>query len=142
MASQNYANHAHRPVLMVVGTVFWTFAGVELTQWLLNGRRVPLALGLAGLLLSVAALLWISRRYTTALQDRIIKLEMRVRCAPLLTPDQQRQFAQLTNKQIVALRFAPDAEVPALLERAARERLSPDDIKRAIKNWQPDWDRT
>jgi len=42
----------------------------------------------------------------------------------------------------VALRFASDAELPALLERADREQLSSDQIKKAIKNWVPDWDRT
>jgi hypothetical protein len=45
-------------------------------------------------------------------------------------------------KQIAALRFASDAELPALLERAAREQLPPVAIKRAIKNWVPDLDRT
>ena len=44
--------------------------------------------------------------------------------------------------QIVALRFASDAELPGLLERAEREQLTADQIKRAIKNWVPDVDRT
>jgi len=87
-------------------------------------------------------LLYTSRRYTTALQDRIIKLEMRVRAAAFLTPEQQRLLMQLDTKQIVALRFASDAEMPALLERAAREKLPPKEIKRAIKAWVPDYDRT
>ena len=88
------------------------------------------------------ALLLISRNYITRLQDRIIRLEMRLRGANLLTPDQQRQLASLRIKQIVALRFASDAELPALVERAAREQLPPDSIKRAITTWVPDYDRT
>jgi hypothetical protein len=44
--------------------------------------------------------------------------------------------------QLVALRFASDQELPALVERADREHLSPDQIKRDIKNWVPDPDRT
>jgi uncharacterized protein DUF6526 len=91
---------------------------------------------------AVLVLLQISRRYTTRLQDRIIKLEMRVRTASYLTPDQQRLFAQLHNKQIAALRFASDDELPALLERSVREKLPPKEIKRAVKNWTPDLDRT
>jgi Family of unknown function (DUF6526) len=87
-------------------------------------------------------LLQISRSYTTRLQDRIIKLEMRGRCASLLTPGQQAIFNALPTPQIVALRFASDEELPALVERADRERLTPDQIKRAIKTWMPDWDRT
>src|SRR5262249_26986061 len=91
---------------------------------------------------AVIVLLQISRRYTTKLQDRIIKLEMRVRTAPFLTPEQQRLFAQLDNKQIAALRFACDAELPALLERGVREKLPPKEIKRSVKNWTADLDRT
>ena len=88
-------------------------------------------------------LLQISRRYTTKLQDRIIKLEMRMRTASLLTPEQQqRLFGQLNNKQIAALRFASDAELPALAERAVRDKLPPKDIKRAVQTWAPDFDRT
>jgi hypothetical protein len=84
----------------------------------------------------------ISRLYITRLQDRIIKLEMRVRTAELLTRDQQRALFGLTTKQIAALRFASDQELPALVERAVREHLTPADIKRAVKTWTPDYDRT
>jgi hypothetical protein len=97
---------------------------------------------MAGLIGAVVALLWISRRYVTRLQDRIIKLEMQIRCATLLTAPQQRLLAGLTNKQRVALRFASDEELAALLERASRESMAPDDIKRAIRTWVPDLDRT
>jgi hypothetical protein len=87
-------------------------------------------------------LLWISRLYITRLQDRIIKLEMRVRTAALLTPEQQRLLMTLDNKRIAALRFASDGELPALVERAVREKLPPKEIKRAITTWVPDNDRT
>ena len=50
--------------------------------------------------------------------------------------------SQLGRVQALALRFASDEELPALLERAARENLDVDQIKRAIVNWVPDWDRT
>jgi len=84
----------------------------------------------------------ISRTYITKLQDRIIRLEMRVRGVSVLTPEQQGLLAQLGIKQVVALRFASDAEMPVLLERAASEKLTPADIKRAITSWTPDFDRT
>jgi hypothetical protein len=48
----------------------------------------------------------------------------------------------LSMKQLAALRFASDAELPALCERAAREKLAPGDIKRAIRAWTPDYNRT
>src|SRR3954463_11214582 len=138
---QSYKNHVHRPVLTGVGYLFVAIALVTFLQrW--RATRDPLSIGLLALCGAVIVLLQISRRYTTRLQDRIIKLEMRVRTAAFLTPDQQRLFAQLDNKQISALRFASDAELPALLERAAREKLRPRDIKRAVKTWTPDLDRT
>ena len=62
--------------------------------------------------------------------------------ATLLPSTQQVALGRLSTPQIVALRFASDAELPALLERADREQLSSDQIKKAIKNWVPDWDRT
>jgi hypothetical protein len=138
---QSYKNHAHRPVLTAVGFVFVMIAMVSFVQrWRATGDR--LSIGLLALCAAVIVLLQISRRYTTRLQDRIIKLEMRVRTAALLTPEQQRLLAQLDNKQIAALRFACDAELPALLEHAAREKLKPDAIKREVKSWTPDRDRT
>jgi hypothetical protein len=84
----------------------------------------------------------IERVYTTRLQDRIIMLEMKVRCAELLADAHEAQLAQLSPKQIVALRFASDAELAALLERAVRERLGPDDIKKAVREWRADPHRT
>lgn len=138
---QSYKNHAYRPVLTVVGFMFVAFATVQFALlWGVLGRST--SLGLLALCAAVIVLLQISRSYTTRLQDRIIKLEMRVRTAPLLTLEQQQLFAQLNNKQIAALRFACDAELPALLERAAREKLPPKEIKRAVKTWTPDLDRT
>jgi len=101
-----------------------------------------MGIGLFGLTGAILTLLLISRAYTTALQDRIIKLEMRLRCASLLTPSQQAIVARLPKPQLVALRFASDGELPSLVERADREQLTADQIKRAITNWLPDLDRT
>jgi Family of unknown function (DUF6526) len=139
---QSYKNHAHRPVPTVIGYLFLVIALVAFEARWSGGGRVSFAIGLLSLCASVATLLWISRVYTTALQDRIIKLEMRVRTAAFLSAEQQRLLGQLTNKQIAALRFASDAELPALLERAVREKLPPRAIKQAVTNWTPDPDRT
>jgi hypothetical protein len=111
-------------------------------RWFQIGGRYTMALGLIGLIGAVQILLAISRVYTTKLQDRVIKLEMRVRAITLLTPAQQAVLARLTKPQVVALRFASDAELPSLVERADREKLTANQIKEAITNWLPDWDRT
>jgi hypothetical protein len=140
---QSFENHVHRPVQTALGYLFLAVAVVAFAlRWFGIGGRVSFAIGLLSLCASVTMLLVISRTYTTRLQDRIIKLEMRVRTASLLTPEQQRLLGQLDNKQIAALRFASDAELAALLERAVREKLPPKEIKRAIKSWTADLDRT
>jgi hypothetical protein len=141
--TQNYANHVHRPTMTIVGYLFLLLALVAFVfRWLEIGGRSAFAVGLVAMVMSLATLLAISRVYITRLQDRIIKLEMRMRTAALLPPQQLAVLGRLTTKQIAALRFASDDELPALVERAARENLKPDDIKRAVKIWVPDLDRT
>jgi hypothetical protein len=143
MTGQTYANHAHRPTLTAVGGFFVVVALASFAmRWFNMGGRGSFAVGLLALTAAVFTLLLISRAYTTKLQDRIIRLEMRVRGARTLTPEQQRVLEQLSIKQVVALRFASDPELPGLVERAAREKLAPGDIKRAITVWTPDLDRT
>ena len=143
MPQQSFEHHAHQPVAIGIGYLcLWLALAAFALRWFTIGGRVTMAIGLLLLCAAVQVLLFTSRNYTTRLQDRIIKLEMRVRTAAFLTPEQQRMLMQLDNKQIVALRFASDAELPALLERAVREKLPPREIKRAIKTWVPDLDRT
>jgi len=143
MATQTYATHRHNPKLTGIGFLFVLAAIVAFAlRWFTIGGRSMFAVGLAALTGAVIVLLLISRDYTTRLQDRIIKLEMRVRGAQLLSAQQQAALSRLSKPQVVALRFASDAELPALLERAEREHLTADQIKRAIKVWVADLDRT
>jgi len=143
MITQSYANHTHRPRATAVGglLVLVALAAFGL-RWFEVGGRTSFAIGLLALTGAVMSVVYTSRAYTTALQDRIIRLEMRVRGASVLTAEQQRLLAGLSMKQVVALRFASDAELPALLERTAREKLAPADIKRGITLWTADFDRT
>jgi hypothetical protein len=139
MATQTYATHRHQAWLTNIGGLFWLIAVVGIFFSGSPFGRLAIVCGFAG---AILALLLISRAYTTRLQDRIIKLEMRVRTASLLTPAQQSIVARLSKSQQVALRFASDAELGALAERAEREHLTGDQIKRAITNWVGDFDRT
>jgi hypothetical protein len=140
MADQSFENHAHRPTHT---GVLWLMALVALIlivmQWFGYNTRDWATLVIVLALFEIG---WISRAYIVRLQDRIIMLEMKMRAAELLPAGQDAQLAKLTKQQIVALRFASDDELGALLDRAVRESLTPKDIKAAIRTWRPDLYRT
>jgi hypothetical protein len=138
VAEQSYASHVHRPVLTAIAGLFTLLAVVLLGLFAFRQPSI-VAFGLLSLALGVFTLVLISRAYTVRLQDRIIRLEMHGRLARL---GRDRDFSRLSTAQIVALRFASDAELPALCDRTVAENLSADQIKRAVTNWQPDLHRT
>ena len=143
METQTYANHRHQPRLNGLGFLLTWIAIVSFAvRGYGIGGQLTMGIGLVGVIGANLTLLVMTRLYITRLQDRIIKLEMRLRATDALSPAQRTSLGQLTKSQIVALRFASDQELPGLIERAQRENLSGDQIKRAINTWVPDWDRT
>jgi Family of unknown function (DUF6526) len=77
---------------------------------------------------------------TLVVQNRLIRLEERLRLQRLLPADLQPRIAEFTVAQLVSLRFASDAELPALARKVLDEKL--DDrraIKQLVKNWKPDY---
>jgi hypothetical protein len=139
--TQSFQSHAHHPRATYVATLFWLIALILLIGQAFFGWRVTNWL-FATILFAIAPLVGISRWYVVKLQDRIIMLEEKVRAAELLNAGQDAQLAKLSPKQIAALRFASDEEFGSLLERAARENLSPKDIKASIRTWRQDLHRT
>lgn len=81
-----------------------------------------------------------ARIMAITVQNRLIRLEMRLRLKELLSGDLLARSKVLTVRQLIALRFASDAELPALIERTLKgEFKSGKEIKSAIKDWQADW---
>ena len=94
-----------------------------------------------GFLVALALLIGIvlSRNMPLRAQDRIIRLEERIRLQRVLPADLRGRIDDLTTDQLIGLRFAPDAEVPELARRALSGDLKTrSDIKSAIKNWRAD----
>jgi hypothetical protein len=92
-------------------------------------------------LLSVALLILVfkTRLYALKVQDRIIRLEERLRLTQILSEPLRSRIPELTEGQLIGLRFASDVEVPKLVERSLNEKLKRNDIKKAVQKWRPDY---
>jgi len=91
------------------------------------------------LALALLVLVFKVRLYALKVQDRVIRLEERLRLNQLLSEPLRSRIPELTEDQLCGLRFASDPEIPKLVERALKEKLSRKDIKQAIQTWRPDY---
>ena len=83
---------------------------------------------------------FLSRVQALTVQDRVIRLEMRLRLRGVLPPDLQPRINELTYRQLVAMRFASDAELTELVREVLEGKLATSkEIKERVKNWQADW---
>lgn len=143
MAEQSFENHAkfvpafHYFVIPVVAINF----GWQIYRWKAGGFTLD---GFESVLLAaaLAAGFFCARTFAMKVQDRVIRLEEQMRCGRLLPTDLQPRIGEFTAGQLVALRFASDAELPALARKVLDEKLTERKaIKQLIKNWKPDYDR-
>src|SRR5438067_6507374 len=139
---QNYKNHTRfdppwhffvAPVLLlnVIAAVWttilrWPAHHVLFLWWVLMSIVLLMAVGRA-------------RQHSLTAQDRLIRLEERLRYTALLPPDLLARSQSLSVRQIIGLRFASDDELADLVRRALDENLTEKQIKQAINNWRPDY---
>jgi c-di-AMP phosphodiesterase-like protein len=137
--NQNYQNHRRfHPIYHYILSVLILLTLVGAISFVIrNGISL-----LATLILAIVVILLIMfsliRQYPLKAQDRAIRAEENLRHYVLAG----KLFDErLTIRQITALRFASDAELPKLSEKAASQNLSPEDIKKQITNWKADYYR-
>jgi len=139
---QNYGNHARMvapfhyvalPLLLI--NFGWSIyrAITAMSTETIIGALTALALIIIGLFSRIHAL-WA--------QDRVIRLEMRLKLIEVLPDDLKSRVGDLSTAHLVALRFASDAELPGLVHRVLDGSLTEQKaIKQAIVNWQADYQR-
>lgn len=137
---QSAASHAATDTLthFVLGPIFL----VNFVVAIVVAVRAPHHLAMHLWLVVIAAALFLMavkmRLYSLRVQDRLIRLEERLRIAALAP---QAEVSRLSIPQLIALRFASDAELPALVARTLAENLDPKAIKSSIQTWRPDYAR-
>lgn len=121
-------------ILLVLGLSFFSLKVVWYPHdSFLRGGIIPVITSI-----SLVLLFWYARSFALKAQDRAIRAEEHLRYF-ILTG--KRIDSSITMAQIIALRFASDDEFVALTQKAAQEKMSPKDIKLAIKNWRADHHR-
>jgi len=148
MNEQTFSNHGKIvpmfhffvvPVLVInlVMHCYWFFKSFSATPGFILAAFIGVLSAFA-----VVVLAFLARLFALGVQDRVIRLEERLRYERLLPYDLKPRFGEFTINQIVSLRFASDAELPALarqvLDGKMNERKA---IKRMVQNWRADYQR-
>lgn len=136
--SQSYSNHTRYHPLFHFVIIPILFATVIVA--IVRAVQQPAFYNIWMVIFFIAVLMaaFLVRIYPLKVQDRVVRLEERLRLAELVSASTRPQIAHLTERQLIALRFASDEEVPALVDKTLAENLAPADIKKAIRHWRAD----
>jgi Family of unknown function (DUF6526) len=140
---QNLQNHVRLvpPFHMFVLPVFLLNIGWTIYHIVKTGISFESVLGVLMAFALITFALF-ARLFALSVQDRVIRLEMRLRLAEVLPVDLRPRIPEFTVAQLVSMRFASDAELPALARKVLDEKMSDRKaIKQLIKNWQGDYVR-
>ena len=138
---QNYKNHGRLDPSMHLFVFPVLLINLGVSIWIaIHFRHQFPWLGHWSILFALALLIlaFKSRINDLKLQDRLIRLEERLRVASVLPSNQLAHINELTTRQLIALRFASDEELPALVHKTLTQNLEPKAIKQNITNWRAD----
>jgi hypothetical protein len=136
---QSYANHVriHPPFHFFLLPGALTLLILSIVNLVRHYHRLDAwILLLIGILFPLAML--IMRMYPVRVQDRLIRLEERLRLQALLSRELSPRIGELTESQLIALRFASDEELPALAAKVLTAKMTSKEIKSAIGTWRAD----
>jgi hypothetical protein len=137
--TQNFQNHTRQVPLFVAGQLVLL---VNFVAHLISLRHGITYRSVMDVLISLSLIVLFvqARNSTLAVQNRLIRLEMRLRLAGLLPADLQSRIGEFTLDQLISMRFASDAELPALARKVLDDKMSDRKaIKQMVKDWQADW---
>jgi Family of unknown function (DUF6526) len=138
--AQKFENHvrvvpAHHMYVFGVFLINFVWRLVQLKDGITFASIMNVLLGAA-----FVVLFFYARIFALTVQDRVIRLEMRLRMERVLPPDLRSRIPEFTVPQLISLRFAADEELTALARQVLDEKLNNrKSIKRRIKNWQADF---
>ncbi len=139
---QNFKNHAK---LVPMYHQFASLVFLVNLGWAVYNLRHGITFGSVFAVLLAMALLvlfFYARVFAVTVQDRLIRLEMRLHLATILPADLRARIPEFTTGQLVAMRFASDAELPELARKVLDEKLTDRKaIKLLIRDWQADYQR-
>ncbi|MFE3868202.1 DUF6526 family protein [Flavobacterium sp. LS2P90] len=143
METQSYKNHIryytphhfiYYPIVIALlsFSIYFSFTTEDQLIWAF----------ISGIFVVLFCLAFMLRQhYALTLQNRIVRLELRYRYFSITAKRLEDFEHQLNDDQLFALRFSPDKELPALIERTLNENLTGKAIKKAIINWKGDYER-
>jgi len=140
MAEQSFTNHAK--IVPMFHYVLLPILGINLVSSLVSFYYHGLHWsGVLSFLMAVAFIIlaFEARLFALRVQDRLIRLEERLRCERLLPADLKPRIGEFTPRQLIAMRFASDEELPELARKVVAENLTElKPIKQSIRSWRSD----
>jgi hypothetical protein len=140
MAEQSFKNHTkfYPPFHFFVMPVFAINFVWSIFRWRASGYSLGSFESMV-MALALVVFMFTARLMALKVQDRVIRLEERLRCERLLPAELKARIGEFTCGQLVALRFASDAELPGLATKVLNEKLTNHKaIKQLVKNWRAD----